>query len=347
MTHPAASAARARRVVAGAVAAAGWLALSASAARAHGTVDVGPPDAAGLILGWTIEPFVAIPLLAAGGLWLRAVRRVNARHPDHPVPRVRTWAFLGGLAAIAIALMSGIDRYDTILFSVHMIQHILLTLVGPPLIVLAAPVTLVLRLAAAETRRRWILPVLHSRLVRGLSFPPVAWLLFAGVMWSTHFSGVFDRALEDPAVHDLEHATYLGSALLFWWPAVGLDPGPWRMSHPVRAMYVFLQMPQNTFLAVAIQSAAAPLYTHYATLVRPWGPTPLMDQQFAGGIMWLVGDLIFLTAVLGLVAAWIRHEDRATARADRRADAERVAIRAREARLAERVAGERPGGRGA
>jgi putative copper resistance protein D len=183
--------------------------------------------------------------------------------------------------------------------------------------------------------------VLHSRAVRALSFPVVAWVLFAGVMWATHFSAVFDRALEDPLVHDLEHAAYLGAGFLFWWPAIGLDPTPWRMSHPVRALYVFLQMPQNTFLAVAILSATTPLYEHYATLQRSWGPSPLADQQAAASIMWFVGDLLFLGAILGLVAAWMRHEERFTEIADRRADAARPDMTARETRLAERLSDER------
>jgi cytochrome c oxidase assembly factor CtaG len=317
---------------------------AAPSAWAHGTVDVGPPDAATLLFGWSFEPLITIPLFVAALAWISAVRRVNAAHPTNPVPRVRTAAFLAGLFAIAVALMSGIDRYDTVLFSVHMVQHILLTLVAPPLIALGAPITLLLRLAPSETRRKWILPTLHSRLVRTLSFPVFAGVLFAGVMWATHFSGVFDRALEDPLVHDLEHAAYLGAGLLFWWPAIGLDPTPWRMSHPVRALYVFLQMPQNTFLAVAILSATAPLYEHYATLARSWGPTPIADQQAAAGIMWFVGDLLFLAAILGLVAAWMRHEERTTEVADRRADAGRASMDAREARLAERLADERASG---
>jgi putative copper resistance protein D len=313
-----------------------WL-LSTPAAHAHGTVTTGPPDPAALLVGWTVEPTLAIPLIVTALAWRAAVVHVNRAHPGNPVPRLRSAAFYGGLLAIAVALMSGIDSYDTVLFSVHMVQHIVLTLVAAPLIALSAPITLLLRLSSPAVRRRSILPVLRSRLVRAVSFPVVASLLFAGVMWGTHFSPIFDEALENPLLHDLEHLAYLATALLFWWPAIGLDPSPWRLSHPVRVLYTFMQMPQNTFLAVAVLNASEPLYRHYATLVRSWGPTPLQDQQTAGGIMWLVGDLIFLVAILFLLAAWMRAEEQKTAQSDRRADTALAAIREREARLAARL----------
>jgi putative copper resistance protein D len=134
---------------------------------------------------------------------------------------------------------------------------------------------------------------------------------------------------------------YLGSALLFWWPVVGPDPAPWRMSPAVKVLYVGLQMPQNTFLAIAIWMSAVPLYSHYVTSTRPWGPTPLEDQQTAGGIMWLGGDAVFLTAMLLLIWAWMRHEEWRAVGEDRRVAAERAAIREREVALAARRAAER------
>ena len=315
----------------------------ARTASAHGPVPSVPPDPLNLVFGWTIEPAVLLPLAAAAIAWVRIVRRIDRAHPSNPVPRRRTASFLAGLAVIAVALMSGIDTYDTTLFSIHMAQHLLLTLVAAPLIALGAPITTLLRVASPEVRRRVILPILHSRVMRVLSFPVVAWIAFAAVMWGTHFSPLFDRSLEDPVVHDLEHALYLGAALLFWWPAIGLDPSPWRMPHPVRAMYVFLQMPQNTFLAVTILSSTVPLYHHYATLARTWGPTALVDQQVAGGVMWIGGDVLFLAAMAAILAGWMTHEKRQETAVDRRLDAERAAIRVREAQLAERLATEREG----
>ncbi|MEA2608052.1 MAG: hypothetical protein QOJ75_295 [Chloroflexota bacterium] len=315
--------------------------LAAGPVLAHGPVPSEPPTFGSLVFGWTFEPVPTLAIAVAVGWWLWAVRRVNSRHPANRVPGGRSVAFLGAMAAIAVALISGIGRYDTSLFSVHMVQHVLLMLVAAPLLALAAPVTLVLRLSTASTRRRWILPILHSRPVRVLAFPVTAWIIFAGVMWASHFSGLFNAALEDPLVHDLEHVLFLSSALLFWWPAVALDPAPWRMPHPGRLLYVFLQMTQNTFLAVVLLNVPTVLYAHYATLARPWGPTPLEDQQLAAAIMWVAGDLVFLTAIMVLVAGWMRAEGRGLARADRQAEVDLAAIRIREQRLAERLGNER------
>lgn len=319
----------------------GWLAF-ASPVLAHGPAPGEPPTLASLLFGWTFEPLPTLGIGLALGLWWWAVRRVDRAHPTNPVPRRRSVAFVLGMLALALALISGIERYDTTLFSVHMVQHILLVLVAAPLIALAAPITLLLRVASPDARRRWILPILHSRLMRVLAFPVVAWLAFAGVMWASHFSPLFDAALEDPFIHQVEHVLFLSTALLFWWPAVGQDPAPWRMPHPARALYVFLQMPQNTFLAVVILGASSVLYPHYATTERAWPePTPMADQQLAAGIMWVAGDLIFLVAILAIIAGWIGHEARVAPQADRRAAADLGRIREREAALAERRALER------
>jgi putative copper resistance protein D len=168
----------------------------------------------------------------------------------------------------------------------------------------------------------------------------VAWILFAAVMWGSHFSPLFDAALENEWLHRLEHGLFLVSSMLFWWPVVGSDPSPWRMRPAAKVLYVGLQMPQNTFLAVAITMSSVPLYPHYVTTIRPWGPTPLEDQQLAGSIMWLGGDLVFIGVVILLVLAWMRDDERRSVGEDRRLAGERAAIREREVKLAERRAAE-------
>jgi putative copper resistance protein D len=315
--------------------------ILAGPVAAHGPAPSEAPTAGTLLLAWSFEPLPTIGIAVAVGWWLWAVRRVNAAHPRNRVRGRRTVAFLAGMLALACALVSGIERYDTALFSIHMVQHVLLMLVAAPLLALAAPITLVLRLSSSDTRRRWLLPVLHSRVVRFMAHPVTAWIMFAAMMWAVHFSPLFDRSLEDAIVHDIEHVLFLTGALFFWWPAVALDPAPWRMSHPARIGYLFTQMTQNTFLAVVILNATSVLYPHYATVVRPWGMAALEDQRLAAGIMWIAGDAVFLAAILGVVVGWMRAEARDEARADRRADAELAQIRIRERRLAERLADER------
>jgi putative copper resistance protein D len=305
-----------------------------SLAAAHGATPPDPPTLGSLLLGWSFDPFLVGALLVSAAAWLLLVRRVRRLHPGRPVPLARTAAFLGGLAAVAVALMSGIERYDTTLFSVHMVQHLILMLVAAPLLALAAPVTQLLRAASHSVRARWLLPVLHSTPVSALGHPIVAWLTFTVVLWFTHFSPLFDLALEDGGVHQLEHAVYLASSLLFWWPVVAADPARRRLPYPVRALYVLLQLPVNSFLGMAILFAESPLYPHYATLGSPYGITALADQQVAGGLMWLAGDVAFICAVLAVVAAWMRHEERDAPAAERRADAQRAAISERADELA-------------
>jgi putative copper resistance protein D len=290
-----------------------------AAVRAHGSAPPAP-DAATLVTGWSFDAHVWLPLAVAFIVYLAAVRRVDRAHPATPVPVRRAVAWTAGLLVLLVALQSPIEAYDTTLFSVHMVQHLLLTMVAAPLLALGAPITLVLRAARPSIRRRWILPVLHSRLVRVIAFPVVAWVLFAAVMWVSHFSALFDAALESEAVHLVEHAVFLGSAMLFWWPVVGADPAPWRLPHPARVGYLFLGMPQSSFLGLAIFSSPSVLYAHYATLGREWGPSPLEDQQWAGGIMWAGGDLLFLVAMGFAVAAWLTHEEAEGERLDARAE---------------------------
>jgi cytochrome c oxidase assembly factor CtaG len=310
-------------------------------ALAHGGPTPGEPGPLFVLTDWSFDPLTQGLLLGLAAVYLLAVRAVDRAHPGNPVPRSRTLAWLSGILALELALASGIERYDTTLFSIHMVQHILLTLVAAPLLVLGAPLTLVLRVASPAVRRRWLLPILHSRLVRFLGHPIVAWIMFTVVMWGSHLTPMFDAALESEPLHRLEHALYLSTAMLFWWPVVGVDPSPYRMSYPARILYLLLQMPTNTFLAVLVYSATSPWYPHYVTTGRTWGPSPLLDQQAAGAIMWVFGDLLFLVAGLLMVAAWWRDEERRAARTEGRPDPALQAIREREVALAARLAAER------
>jgi putative membrane protein len=254
-------------------------------------------------------------LVAAGLLWLVAARRVRAARGPAAVSWRRSALFVAGLGTIVVALASPVDAGAATRFSVHMVQHLLLALVAAPLLVLARPVTLALQASTPATRRRLVLPLLHSRPLVVLSSPPVAWCGFALVMWATHFSPLYEAALTDPGLHALEHLAYLGSALLFWSVVAGVDPGPARLSPPARILYLFLAMPQMTFLGLAIYGARHALYPVYGS-----GPAALADQRLAGALMGGGGVLVFLPAVGVLLLDWWAREERAAARADARLD---------------------------
>ncbi|MGH2445342.1 MAG: cytochrome c oxidase assembly protein [Candidatus Limnocylindria bacterium] len=300
-----------------------WMLVTPAAVLAHGA-DAPAPTFPGVLLAWRFDPLAVIGIVATATAYLWAVRCVNEAHPGNRHPLYRTWLFMGGLAAIGFALVSPIEAYEGLLFSVHMTQHILLEMVAAPLLLAGAPITLTLR-AASPSVRRWLLAVLHSRIVHAISFPVVAWLLFAAVNWGWHFSVLYDQALENTALHYFQHATFLGAALLFWWPVVGADPSPWRLPHPVRLLYLFLALPQNSFLGVALLSANTVLYPHYVTNGRAWGMSPLEDQQLGGVLMWVIGDLAFVIVMLVVVWLWMRYEERRTVRVDARLAADRAA----------------------
>jgi cytochrome c oxidase assembly factor CtaG len=318
------------------------LLLGSAAARAAGPVVPpasvpGPPDAWTLVTGWSFEVEYVLPLLLAAWAYWAGVRKVNREHPGNPVPRRRLWYWMAGLGTLVVALESPIGLYDTTLFSDHMIQHLLLAMVAAPLLALAAPITLVLRVATPEARREILLPILHSRFVAVIGHPVVAWVLFTAYMFASHFSPLYEWSLESPTVHLFEHAGYLGFGLLFWWPVVGVDPAPQRMSWPSRLLYLGLGMPWSSFLGLAIMSANGLLYPWYGAVPRSWGFSPLEDQTWAGGIMWVGGDAMFMMGLILALGAWLRAEEVEGRRADDRMDREQAAAARARARAVSRT----------
>jgi cytochrome c oxidase assembly factor CtaG len=293
------------------------MAMTTRNALAHGAA-VPEPTPLLALTSWSLDPLPWVAALVAAIGYLIAVRRVNRAHPRTPVSRWRVAAWLAGLVAILVALVSAVDVYAADLLSVHMIQHLLLAMVAPPLLALGAPITLALRVASPRTRQRVLLPVLHSPLVRVIASPLVTWPLFAVAMWFTHFSPLYNAALEDPTLHVGEHVVYLAAGLLFWWPLVAADPSPRRLGWGGRLAYVVLQMPVNAAVGLAIYFAPAVLYPHYATNVRSWGPDAFTDQQIGGALMWGAGDLLLLVAFTALVAAWMRVDARRSRQSDAR-----------------------------
>lgn len=302
----------------------------AQTALAHG--DSAPePTLATVVTTWSGELLPWIGIVVATVAYLLAVRAINRAHPRSQVPRWRVAAWLAGVAVIGLALVSAVDVYADTVFSVHMAQHLLLAMVAPPLLALGAPTTLALRAATPRIRRKVLLPLLHARVIKAISWPPLGWTLFAAVMWFTHFSPLFNAALEDRLLHSAEHLLYLTAGVLFWWPAIGADPSRWRLRPIPRMLYLAAQMPVNTAVGLAIYFAPSVLYAHYATPERTWGPDPLTDQQVAGIVMWGAGDIILLAALTLAIAAWLRADEQHSRRTEERAarHAERATVESR------------------
>lgn len=242
-------------------------------------------------------------VLLAGALYAIGLRRLRI---GPAWPSGRTASFLGGLAAVLVALASPVDRYATALFSVHMVQHLLLTFVAAPLLALGAPITLALR-ATGPRGRRTILRTLRWGPIRLLTHPLVAFALFTVTLFVTHLTGLYDAALESWVVHNVEHVLFLGSGLLFWWPVVGLDPAPGRPSHPVRVGMLAAAMPMESILAIALLGSDP--YPHYRTLPLPFGGAAAEgDHGTAVAIMWGGAELAVVIGALLVAAAWFRHE---------------------------------------
>lgn len=316
----------ARLAIAAPLAAAG-LALGAGRVLAGESTPLPSPTPLDVLFDWSFDPQIQLPVLGTALLYLLAVRQVNARHPGNHVPRWQIACFLGGLAAVELALQGVVDRYEGVLFTAHMVQHLLLMMVAAPLLVAGAPITLVLRVSSPRVRVGLVLPILHSRVVRLLSHPIVAWTIFTVVLWGSHFSPLYELALESDPVHYAEHAMYLAASLLFWWPIVGTDPSPWRLAYPVRLVMMMLQMVQGSFLGLAVMNAPLPLYPHYAAIHLGW-VTPLGDQQLAGAVMWGIGGAGFLAMAIPVFFAWLADEEEKGRRSDAREDRE-AAARAR------------------
>ena len=262
-----------------------------------------PVDARTLFVGWSAPPLPTTVLAAAGISYAWGVSRLRRR--GRAWPAARTAAFAGGLAVTAVALCSGLARYDTTVFALHVVQHLLLAMVGPPLLALGAPVTLALQAGSRPTQRR-LLGVLHSPPVELLIHPLVAWVLFGGSLIALYSTGLYPATLRHPWLHDLVHVHFVATGVLFFWPVVGLDPGRWRLPHGARLLYVLVALPFHAIVGLALISTPGPL----------WSAHTLADQQTGGGVMLLAGDVLTLVVVGVVFAQWAAADERAAARLD-------------------------------
>jgi putative membrane protein len=278
---------------------------------------VAPPAPTWDVLFTEWQPDVLLALVAvAAAAYAVGVRRLARR--GRTWPRRRSASFAAALVVIVLATQSGLAAYDRVLFSLHVVQHLMLGMVAALLLVLAAPVTLALQ-ASSRTGQRRILRVLHSRPVRVLTHPVTAWLLFGGTLALLYFTGLYELSLRNGWVHVAVHTHFLVAGFLFMAVVVAVDPIPVALGFGARLLYVLVALPFHAFLGVAILTTDEVLAAGwYDEVVRTWGASPLSDQRTGAGLLWVAGELFGVVAALVVVRRWMAHEDRAGARHDRR-----------------------------
>jgi cytochrome c oxidase assembly factor CtaG len=268
---------------------------------------------------WGIDPFLFVVSVWVTGLYLYGVWVLRSRGDSWPLGRTVSFVVLG-MGSFYVATSSGIAAYDTALLSVHMVQHMVLSMMVPLFLALGAPVTLMLR-TLPHRPRGWLMALLHSRVAKVLSFAPLTFLLFVISPWALYFSGWYDASLRSLFVHEMMHVHLVLVGSLFFWPLVGVDPVPGRVAYPFRLILIFLTLPFHAFLGVTIMNQEELIAGEwYRSLPMDWLPAPIDDQHLAGGILWGSGDLIGLTFFGVLFVQWVRSSMREAAREDRRLD---------------------------
>jgi putative membrane protein len=283
--------------------------MSVASAFAHDGQLLAPHDLWG---AWSFEPWVMIGLALTGWLYLTGLRALwRSAGPGHGIRRWEAAAFAGGWMVLLLALVSPLHRLGGVLFSAHMAQHELLMVAAAPLLVLGRPVVPFV----------WTLPMRWRRAVGDwaasapvgggwelLTLPLVAWTLHAIAIWLWHAPPLFEATLRSELIHTLQHLSFLGTGLLFWWALLRGRTG--RLGRPAAVLYLFTTSVHTTVLGALLTFSSRPWYSLYGSSTEAWGLTPVEDQQLAGLIMWVPAGLAYLTAALVIAASWLKETER-------------------------------------
>nr|WP_225311274.1 cytochrome c oxidase assembly protein [Microbispora cellulosiformans] len=285
-----------------------------------------PLSLANLLTLWWFDLFFAVLAAALAGLYGAGVMRLARRGDKWPVGRTVSWYL--GVVILVLSTQSGIARYAPVLFSVHMTEHMILSMLVPIFFVLGAPVTLALRALKPAVRRgdrgprEWITVILHSRVMKFVSHPAIATAIFVVSTFALYFTPLFAAAMEEHLGHIAMTTHFLLSGSLFFWVIIGVDPAPHKLPHAGRLLLLMVTMPFHAFFGIALMSMGTVLAgAYYDQLGRTWGASSLADQQTGGGIAWGFGEIPTLIVLLALGFQWWRADERVARRADRRADA--------------------------
>jgi cytochrome c oxidase assembly factor CtaG len=256
---------------------------------------------------WQFAPVVTGAVAVSAIVYGWGVVRVARRHPARPWPLWRAALFGAGLLVIVIATQSGIGAYDDLLFYDHMIQHVMLLMVAPPLLIGGQPLTLLLH-ASRNPLHTWAKRVIRSRVASFLTWPVFGAVAYALAVVAAHLTAVASYTEQNQAWHDAEHAVFVVIGYLFFLPILGTEPIRWRLSYPIRLVLLVLLMPIDTFTGVVLGYASAGSPGAPAGPRPGWAPSPVSDLHSGGAVMWIAGDGIMFALMMIVFLMWARNE---------------------------------------
>lgn len=284
----------------------------------HGDARLPELTPARVLDTWTFDPLLIAALVLAAGLYLYAVSRLRASGVPWSTGRCVLW--LTGLLIIFVATSSSVGAYDTTLFTMHAVQHMLLQMLAPVPLALAAPITLALRTLPRPSRRA-LLAVLRSRASKVVTHPLTAYGIFVISPFVLYYSPLYEATLRNAWLHDLGHLHFILSGFLLFAVLLALDPLPHRMPYVLRVMMIIGLGPMHVLLGIPVMMGSEIFAeSYYTELGRDWGPSLLSDQQVGGGLLWVFGDVVTISFLAGIFLQWLRSDARDARRVDRQLD---------------------------
>ena len=250
---------------------------------------------------WNWEPSILIGTVLITGLYLYAIGPLRKRYfPEEPVKTGQTVSFLLGVFFMFLSLVSPLDELgDSYLFSAHMVQHLVLTVIGPPLLVIGTPGWFIKPLVRNK---------IAFRVAKALTYPAVAFVLYNVDFWLWHAPPLYNATLENQNIHILEHLTFIVFGILNWWPMFSQSKDLPRLSIGGQVLYLFLSGMPSVLLGAGL-TFSPPLYAPYIAAPRVWGISAATDQQLGGLIMWVPVSISYIVVMSVLFIRWMQQQE--------------------------------------
>jgi putative membrane protein len=289
----------------------------------HGMMMDLPPFTLARGLAWSADPFFLVACVAGLALYGWGVARLRRRGDAWSV--WRTVAFAVGVLTVGLVMCTRLNDYGMVMFSVHMVQHMIISMLSPILVLLGAPVTLALRALPTAGRgrkgpRELLLALLHSRYMRIVTHPAFTIPMFIASLYVLYFTPLFDFLMGSRSGHIAMMVHFFAVGMVFFWPIMGVDPGPHRPGYVMRMLELFAGMPFHAFFGIALMMASAPMVDTFTHPPASLGIDALSDQNAAGGIAWAFSEIPSVLVLIALLFQWYGSEQRQARRKDRAAD---------------------------